>query len=83
MLFIEIISTTGKNTIFGNIYRPPSGNFEMFENKLNEILSEVDKTKKITYLMGDFNIDLLKTDNCDYSNRFCEATFHLIFFSTY
>jgi exonuclease III len=83
MLFIEIISTTGKNTILGNIYRPPSGNFEMFENKLNEILSEVDKTKKITYLMGDFNIDLLKTDNCDYSNRFCEATFHLIFFPTY
>ena len=79
-LFIEIISTTGKNIILGNIYRPPSGNFEMFENKLNEILSEVDKTKKITYLMGDFNIDLLKTDNCDYSNRFCEQLFTSSFF---
>jgi exonuclease III len=30
-LFIEIISTTGKNIIVGTIYRPPSGNFEMFE----------------------------------------------------
>jgi hypothetical protein len=52
----------------------------MFENKLNEILSEVDKTKNITYLMGDFNIDLLKTDNCDYSNRFCEQLFTSSFF---
>jgi hypothetical protein len=30
-LFIEIISTTGKNIIVGTIYRPPSGNFEMYE----------------------------------------------------
>ena len=51
-LFIEIISTTGKNIIVGTIYRPPSGNFEMFENKVNTILTEVDKTRKITYLTG-------------------------------
>ena len=30
--------------------------------------------------MGDFNIDLLKTDNCDYSNRFCEQLFTSSFF---
>ena len=30
--------------------------------------------------MGDFNIDLLKTDNCDYSNRFCEQIFTSSFF---
>ena len=79
-LFIEINSTTGKNNILSNIYRPPSGNFEIFENKLNDILSEVDKTKKITHLMGDFNIDLLKTDNCYDSNRFCEQLLTSSFF---
>jgi hypothetical protein len=78
-LFIEIISTTGKN-IVGTIYRPPSGNFEMFENKLNAILTEVDKTGKITYLTGDFNIDLWKSDDCDYSNRFCEQLFTSSFY---
>ena len=31
----------------------------MFENILNTILTKVDKTKKVTYLTGDFNIDLL------------------------
>ena len=73
-LFIEIISTTAKNIIVGTIYRPPSGNFEMFENKVNTILTEVDKTRKITYLTGDFNIDLLKSDDCEYSSRFCEQS---------
>jgi exonuclease III len=79
-LFIEVISTTSKNIILGNIYRPPSGNFEIFENKLNEILANVDKTKKISYLTGDFNIDLLKSDVCEYSNRFCEQLFTSSFF---
>ena len=52
----------------------------MFENKLNAILTEVDKTGKITYLTGDFNIDLLKSDDCDYSNRFCEQLFTSSFY---
>ena len=79
-LFIEIISTSGKNIIVGTVYRPPSGNFDMFENKFNEILTKVDKSNKITYLMGDFNIDLLKTENSDYSSRFCEQLFTSSFF---
>jgi hypothetical protein len=54
----------------------------MFENKLNTILTEVDKTRKITYLTGagDFNIDLLKSDDCEYSSRFCEQLFTSSFF---
>ena len=79
-LFIEIISTTSKNIIIGNIYRPLSGHFEIFENKLNEILANVDKTKKISYLTGDFNIDLVKSDVCEYSNRFCVQLFTSSFF---
>ena len=52
----------------------------MFENKLNAILTEVNKTGKITCLTGDFNIDLLKSDDCDYSNRFCEQLFTSSFY---
>lgn len=56
-LFIEIISTSRKNIIVGTVYRPPNGNFDMFENKLNEILTKVDKSNKTAYLMEYFNID--------------------------
>ena len=52
----------------------------MFENILNTILTKVDKTKKVTYLTGDFNIDLLKSDHCEHSNRFCEQLFTSSFF---
>ena len=48
-LFIAINSTSSKNIILGSIYRPPNGDFEMFENTLNTILTKVDKTKKVTY----------------------------------
>ena len=71
-LFIEIITTIGKNIIVGTLYRPPNGKFEIFETNLNKILSKVDKSNKVTYFMGDFNIDLLKSESCDFSNRFSE-----------
>jgi endonuclease/exonuclease/phosphatase family metal-dependent hydrolase len=36
---------------------------------------KIDKENKICYLMGDFNIDLLKSESCDYANRFIEQLF--------
>jgi hypothetical protein len=39
---------------------------------INEILSKVNKENKICYLMGDFNIDLLKSESCDFANKFTE-----------
>ncbi len=79
-IFIEIVSTTSKNIIIGTIYRAPSGHFEMFEKKLSEILTKIDETNKIIYLTGDFNIDLSKSDVCEYSSRFCEQLFTSSFF---
>ena len=74
-IFIEIEKTVGKNIIVGVIYRPPNGRIEIFENAPNEILAKIDKENKICYLMGDFNIDLLKSESCDYANRFTEQLF--------
>ena len=79
-IFVEITSTIGKNIIIGTIYRPPNGNFEIFETKLNDVLYSINKTSKIAYLMRDFNIDLLKSDQSDYSNRFSEQLFTSTFF---
>jgi hypothetical protein len=76
----KIITTAGKNIVVGTIYRPPKGKFEIFETNLSKILPKIDKSKIITYLMGDFNIDLLKTESCDFSNRFSEQLFTSSFF---
>jgi exonuclease III len=71
-IFIEIITSTGKNVIVGVIYRPPNQKFETFEKAVDEIVNKIDKENKVCYLMGDFSIDLLKSESCDYSNRFAE-----------
>jgi hypothetical protein len=42
---------------------------------MNVLLHKIDKENKICYLMGDFNIDLLKSESCDYANRFIEQLF--------
>jgi aminoglycoside phosphotransferase family enzyme len=71
-VFIEIATSIGKNMIIGVIYRPPNGNIDLFETKFNQLLSKIDKENKICYLMGDFNIDLLKSESCDYTNNFLD-----------
>ena len=42
---------------------------------MNGNLNNIDKENKICYLIGDFNIDLLKSESCDYSNKFIEQQF--------
>ena len=54
-LFIEILNPHGKNIIVGTIYRPPSQNFSVFIDELNNVLSIISKDNKNCYLMGDFN----------------------------
>jgi len=69
-LFIEIINESTKNIIIGTVYRPPNSKFNEFEHHLKDILSKTDKGNKPCYLIGDFNIDLLKYHKCNFSNQF-------------
>ena len=46
-----------KNIFINTIYRQPTGNKENFENYFGKFLEKI-KTK-ITYLLGDFNLNLL------------------------
>ena len=72
--------SAGKNIVIGVIYRPPNNTFEIFEKAMNGILNKIDKENKTCYLIGAFNIDLLKSESCDYSNRFCEQLFTSSFY---
>ena len=62
--FIEIINPNKKNTIVGCIYRHPSMDLEEFNNEyLIPFMEILDKENKNKYLMGDFNVDLLKIED--------------------
>ena len=58
-MFIEIVRGGGKaNEVVGVVYRPPNGEIATFTTVLSDILGKLRSTEG--YLMGDYNIDLLK-----------------------
>lgn len=63
---IECAAIEGKisidKIIIINIYRPPNGDINIFLQKINEILSTLVPEKETVFLLGDFNIDLLKAN---------------------
>ena len=64
-VFIEITVQNSAAVVVGCLYRPPNSDIDCFNSGLLDILSKLsnNKNKKLTFLAGDYNIDLLKTDN--------------------
>ena len=70
-VFIEIINEGKKNTIFGCIYRHPSMEIEEFnKNYFENFLRNLSLENKTTYLLGDFNINLLEIDSDENINNY-------------
>ena len=62
-VFIELIRNNKKNIILGCIYRHPKMEIAEFnEYFINPLMSKLSKENKTFFLLGDFNIDLLKID---------------------
>ena len=62
-VFFEMQINERKTIIVGVVYRPntqPRADIDIFMQKIIEIQSIIKEENKISYLMGDFNIDLLK-----------------------
>ena len=69
--FIEIIRLDDKNIIVGCIYKHPKMCVDDFNNNyLLPLLMNISSLNKDIFLLGDFNLDLLKSDSvkeiCDY-----------------
>ena len=64
-VFIEINKDnfhSGKNIIVGVLYRPPGNDIRTFNEKFELILQKIRRENKISYILGDFNINLLNND---------------------
>ena len=60
-VFLEIVNEGKKNEIFGCIYRHPTMSIDYFNKSFfNEFIKRVASENKVSYLSGDFSIDLLK-----------------------
>jgi hypothetical protein len=72
-LFIQLTNKKIKNTIIGVIYRPPNTDLENFTNDMEKLLNIVLKERRPCYLLGDFNIDLLKHDKHSPTQHFIDT----------
>ena len=74
------LTTEPKNVIIGIIYRPPNDKLNEFKECLAELLQKLDLQNKKCFLMGDYNLDLLKTDGNqhikDFTNMMFSSTFY-------
>ena len=81
--FVELVVPNKKNILLGCIYRHPSMNLKDFNDEHLSSLLEKFSDKKHTFLFGDFNVDLMKTDEdskTDYFDMMTSAQFvpHII-----
>ena len=87
-LFISTcILNNKKNLYICNVYRPPKDNLTAdilnnFLHELNPVLSDLNKSKSIVLLAGDFNIDLLKINDRVISKDFLNNMFSQGFYPT-
>ena len=67
---VEIINPRKKNTLIGCIYRHPSMDLKEFNDEiLNPLMEKLSLQSKNIYLMGDYNIDLMKIE-VDFTSQF-------------
>ena len=59
-IFVEIETNNFEKTLIGVIYRPPEySNIDLFNEYIQIILHKLSKTKIPSFMMGDFNIDMM------------------------
>ena len=69
-IFAEIIQPGSKNIIIGCIYKPPEASVSDFNTSISNTLSTISFENKLSYIMGDFNINLLNSDSHQPTNDF-------------
>ncbi|XP_065671749.1 uncharacterized protein LOC136089625 [Hydra vulgaris] len=73
-IFIEIINPKKSNIIVGCVYRHPKMSLDNFLSfYLNPLLKNLTKENKTVFILGDFNIDLLKYDTDSYTRDFLDS----------
>ena len=70
-VFVEAVNDGKKNKLYACIYRHPSMEIQDFnKNYLEPVLLKLSSENKIVYLLGDFNIDLLKNESNEDINNY-------------
>ena len=74
--FIEIEIPNRKNAIVGIIYRAHTA-IESFIQDIDSVFHTITKENKVSYVMGDYNIDLLKDDTHAQTHNYLDYIYSL------
>ena len=75
MSLIEITQLNSKNIVVGTVYKPPDFNTNGFVDLFDNLLHRPNMENKHVYIMGDFNIDLLKHNVHNPTSHFVDCLF--------
>ena len=81
-VFVEMDKTAfsaDKNIIIGVLYRPPNTDIEIFNEHLGNVLDKVGHENKLSYIMGDYNINLLNYDSHTKTASFLDTLYSKYF----
>jgi exonuclease III len=76
--FVEIQNESNginKPVIIGVIYRPPNTDTDAFNELINDTLMKINNENKCTYILGDFNINIMNSDTHASTADFLELMF--------
>ena len=68
-LWTEVLFSGKKNIVCGIIYRQHNSP-EVFQNYFENTIDKFVSSGKLVFLLGDINVDLLKSARCHYSHDF-------------
>ena len=79
-IIIEVVNKNKKNIIIGCIYHHPTMEIKEFNDKFfSPVMEKLSSEDKRIFLMGDYNIDLIKSDyDLNTSNLFDKLTSNLL-----
>ena len=81
-LFIEVVRESRNNTIIGVVYKPPDGDFHSFHQNLSNCLEVISVENKISFIAGDFNVDLLNSSPSSSAEAFLNTLRSYAFYPT-
>ena len=85
-IFVKICNSSNeKNIEIANVYRPPNNNndnINLFIEEINPFLEKISKSKSVSYILGNFNINLLKIKERQVFNEFLENIMAYGFYPT-
>ena len=72
---VELDMGKDKNVTVCCVYRAPGGPADVFNEKFEDMINTISESHKLTYICGDFNLDLLQCESHHSTHQFVDIMF--------